>query len=252
MRLVVDVMGESPIEKTIDGIRKFASIHKDLKLILVGKTALIKKVLKTENEFEIVDAKEVVSPTTPLTSTLRNRNTSMYIGMMMVQNNQADGMLTAGYTAAYVALSHLIIKPIPGINKPAFMSYVPTANGRGFIFLDVGANITCSGHDLYQFALMANIYCQSIRKIKSPIIKVLNIGTEENKGFDFQKEANILLKQNNKINYQGFIESRELTLGEADIVVCDGYTGNVALKALEGCMLGINGLLKKEYKKPKN
>jgi glycerol-3-phosphate acyltransferase PlsX len=252
MKLIVDVMGENPVKKIINGLRKFKSIHSDVELIILGNENEIKNTLTDKDQFTIVNCDKAVTPESHLPSILRDKETSMYKGLSMVQNNEADGMLSAGYTPAYVTLSHLLIKPINGINKPAFMSYVPTSNNRGFIFLDVGANINCSGEDLYQFAIMANIYSKTIRKIENPAINVLNIGTEETKGFEFHKNANELLKNDKSLNYQGFIESRELSSGITDIVVCDGYSGNLGLKALEGCLLAINSLLKKEYKKPKN
>ncbi|GMO13327.1 MAG: phosphate acyltransferase PlsX [Mycoplasmoidaceae bacterium] len=250
MKLVFDIMGgDSKPEELLYGVRSFQKLHKDVDMILVGDETEIKKSLKKKDKFTIINAKNILHTGDPVHKILRDTDSSMYKSLTMVDKNEADGMLTVGSTPAYVMLSFYIIKTIPGINKGAFMSYVPTATGNGFMFLDVGANLVCSAQDLVQFGKMGNIYLKEVMKIDNPKINILNIGTEDNKGFEFQQQAHKLLQADKTLNYQGFIESRELTLGLTDIVVCDGYTGNVALKALEGCLLSINKLMKKEFKK---
>jgi len=248
MKLVLDVMGnDNSPEYALIAAKKFKHKYPEVDFVIAGDKEKI-----NDNTFEIIDTKNVVHTEESPASMLRNTESSMFKAISCVKEGNADGMITAGTTAAYVLLSNYIIKPIVGINKPGFMSYVPTSNGRGFMFLDVGANLHCTGDDLYKFAIMANIYCKEVLKKQNPSIGILNIGTEENKGLDYQQEANVLLKNNKDLNYTGFIESRELLDGKVDIVVCDGYTGNMVLKALEGSLLAINKLLKKEYKKPWN
>jgi glycerol-3-phosphate acyltransferase PlsX len=253
MRLVLDVMGSDnkPIE-AINAARNFIKIHNDVEIILIGKENEIKQYLNSSDKFEIINADNVIHTEDSIHSMLRNIESSMYKALEMVKNGLANGMVTAGTTAAYTALSYFIIKPIKGINKGAFMSFIPTTGLNEFVFLDVGANLNCSGEDLYQFAKMGNIYCKEISHINNPRINVLNIGTEDTKGFEFHHVANKLLKEDKTLNYQGFIESRYLLQGVSDVVVCDGYTGNITLKSMEGSLVSINKLMKKEFKKPWN
>jgi len=248
MKLVIDVMGnDNSPEYALAAAKKFKQKHPEVDFVVAGDKEKI-----NDNTFEVLDTKNVVHTEDSPAQMLRNTESSMCKALSYVNEGKAEGMVTAGTTAAYVLLSNYIIKPLPGVNKPAFMSYVPTSNGRGFMFLDVGANLNCTGEDLYKFAMMGNIYCQNVLKKQNPTIGVLNIGTEDTKGFAFQQDANKLLKEDKSLNYVGFVESRELLEGVVDIVVCDGYTGNMVLKALEGSLLAINKLLKKEYKKPLN
>jgi len=248
MKLIIDVMGNDNLpEYALKAAKRFKRDYPEVDFIIAGDKEKI-----NDNTFEIIDTKDIVHTEDSPASMLRNTKSSMFKALVCVNEGKADGMVTAGTTAAYVLLSNYIIKPIPGISKPGFMSYVPTSNGKGFMFLDVGANLNCTGEDLYKFAIMANIYSKEVLKKQNPTIGVLNIGTEENKGHVFQQEANVLLKNNKQLNYVGFIESRDIIEGIVDIVICDGYTGNMVLKALEGCLFAINKLLKKEYKKPWN
>ncbi len=253
MKLALDVMGfENKINEAVKAARDFVKSHDDVQIILFGNEELIKPLLKKPNEFEIVNCSEVVNMAdSPLTA-LRKPNSSMFQAIKYVVDNKADGVLSAGSTACYVLLVYSLIKTIPGIERPAFMPYVPTSNGKGLTLLDVGANKECTGKNLYQFALMGKIYCESIRGIKQPVIGVINIGSEKEKGFAFHHEADELLRNDKSINYKGFVETRELLNGVIDIAVCDGYTGNITLKSLEGGLKTVTNCLKTQYKKPWN
>lgn len=253
MKLALDVMGfENDPNEAIQAARDFVSNHNDVSVILFGNENIIKPKLLTPNEFEIVHCSDIIHmDDTPITA-LRKNETSMYKAIKSAADGITDGVLSAGSTACYVLLVYGLIRTIPGINKPAFMPYVPTSNGKGLILLDVGANKECSGKDLYQFAQMAKIYCETIRGINNPKIGVINIGSEKEKGFAYHHEANNLLKADNSLNYVGFIETRELLNGIVDIAVCDGYTGNITLKASEGALKTVTNSLKVQYKKPWN
>jgi glycerol-3-phosphate acyltransferase PlsX len=253
MKLVLDVMGtDNPIIEPINAAKAFVASHKDVQFILVGDKSEISKYIKEDDKFSIEDAKSVVHTTDSIPSMLRNTASSMYKALTLVRDGIGEGMLTGGTTAAYVTLGFYLIKPLEKISKGAFMSYIPTVNGKGFMFLDVGANLNCDAKDLVNFAIMGDIYCKSVRKISKPTVGILNIGTEDNKGFAFQQEAHQILKNNQDINYVGFVESREIINGIVDVVVSDGYTGNMVLKALEGSLIAISKLMKSEYKKPQN
>jgi glycerol-3-phosphate acyltransferase PlsX len=250
MKLAIDVMGfENDIIEPIKACRKFKRQHQDVEFILVGNKDKIQSLIKP-NEFIIHPANDVIKMDDNPMIAMRKTDSSMYQAIQLVQNNQADGVLSAGSSSCYVPMSYLMLKLIDGINKPAFMPYVPTNNGKGFMLIDCGANKECSGEDLYQFAIMANIYCQTIRHINKPTIGVINIGTEAEKGLSHHHTANELLKKDQSLNYIGFVEPRYLLNGSVDIAVCDGYTGNITLKALEGGLSALKDSLKKEYKKP--
>lgn len=251
MALCVDVMGfENDINEAIKACRDFVKKNQNVKIILSGNKDQIVKLLKSENEFEIIDAKDIISMEDDPLSSRTRKESSMYQAILAVKNNKADGVLSAGNTACYVFLTYLLLGKINGISKHAFMPYFPTRNNKGFNLLDVGANKDCDAKDLITFAKMGNIYAQSVRKIKNPTIAIANIGTEDNKGLERHIEANKILKQDKSINYVGFVEPRYLMEGVVDIVVADGFVGNIILKTLEGSAKTISRALKDELKKP--
>lgn len=252
MKIALDVMGyENDISEAIIAARKFVKKYHDVKIILVGDKDKINPLIQ-EGEFEVFHASEVLTMEESALTALRRTNTSMFQAIKLVADNKADGVLSAGSTVGFISLSYFILKSIPGISKPAFMPYMPTVNKKGVMLIDVGANKTCTGEDLHQFAIMADIYCKTVRGIESPKIGVINIGTEAQKGFEYHHVANELLKKNNKLNYQGFVEPRYILQGVVDICVSDGYTGNLVLKAIEGGLKSLTSSLKQSFKKPWN
>jgi glycerol-3-phosphate acyltransferase PlsX len=253
MTLIVDVMGfENDIKEAVDACRDFHIRHSDVNFLLIGNEKEISSCLKSSDNFfiKIFHTSEYVKMNDDPLKIIRNKNTSMYVALSKLVNNEGDGVLSAGNTGCFVALSYLLVKPINNISKPGFMPCIPTIkNNKNIYLIDVGANKECNGNDLYNFALMANLYCKNVCKIDSPKIGILNIGAEETKGFDFHKDGNELLKQNKKINYVGFVEPREIMRGNIDILVCDGYSGNLVLKTLEGSLKSVALVLKNSYKK---
>ena len=253
MKLSLDVMGfENKISEAIIAARKFVKKHPDVQIILVGNQQEIIQNIK-ENEFEIVDAKEVIKMDDSPITALRKSQSSMYKAIKLVADNVTDGVLSAGSTACYVTLVYYLIKTIPRITKPGFMPFLPTTGENKFFgMIDVGANKDCSGEDLYNFAKMANIYFKSVHNNSNPKIGVINIGTEKSKGFQYHHDVNEILLKDQNLNYVVFVEPRYLLQGVVDIAVCDGYTGNLVLKSLEGGLKAISTALKKSYKKPWN
>lgn len=253
MKLAFDVMGfENDLAQAINAAISFSKKNKDVEIILFGKKQEIENNFKKPNQFQIVDCQEVVNMDDSPISALRKTNSSMYQAIKYVADNKADGVLSAGSTACYVLLVYQLIKTIPGIERPAFMPYLPTDNNKGLTLLDVGANKECSGKNLYQFALMGKIYCELVRNISNPTIGIINIGTEKDKGLVYHQEADKLLSEDKTLNYKGFVETRYLLNGIVDLAICDGYTGNITLKALEGGLKAITNTLKRQYKKPWN
>lgn len=249
--LCVDVMGfENDITEAIRACRDFVKKNQNIQIILSGNQDLIKPCLKNDNEFKIIDAKDVISMEDDPISSRTRKDSSMYKAILAVKNGEADGVLSAGNTACYVFLTYLLLGKISGISKHAFMPYFPTRNNKGFNLLDVGANKECDATDLITFAKMGKIYAESVRKIKNPTVAIANIGTEDNKGLERHIEANKILKQDKSINYVGFVEPRNLMEGVVDVVVSDGFVGNIILKSLEGAAKTISRALKDELKKP--
>lgn len=252
MILSVDVMGfENPISDAIQACRDFVKHNKDVKIILVGDQNQIKNCLLESDNFDIEHADDVINMSDDPLSVRNRKNSSMYKAIELVKLNKANGVLSAGSTPCYVFLTFIILGKMKHVTKPCFMPFLPTRDGKGLSILDVGANKECNSDDLVCFAKMGGLYLKEVRKIRNPRIGILNIGTEENKGFDYHIEANKKLKKLNVINYKGFIESRDLLEGgKIDLLVCDGYSGNLVLKALEGCFkTSINSFFD-FYKKP--
>lgn len=251
MILSVDVMGfENPINDAIRACRDFKKKFNHIKLILVGDENKIKQFLKSDDEFEIVHASdEIKMDDNPLF--IRNKKeSSMYKAIQLVANNQADGVLSAGSTACYVALCYLLLKKIDDVSKIAFMPYIPTRYKNGLNLLDCGANKVNDANDLIDYAIMGHLYAKHVRKINNPKIGLINIGTEDDKGLDHIIEAHKKLKENKKINYVGFIEPRYLLEEQVDVAISDGFVGNIVLKTLEGTAKSIGKSLFDEMKKP--
>lgn len=253
MKIALDVMGfENKITEAISAARDFSRKHDGCKIILVGNEQEIKQCLQPTDNFEIVHANGVVNmDDTPLTA-LRKTDTSMLTAINLVKNNQADAIVSAGSTSCFVPMVQINLGSIDNVPKFGFMPYIPTTNKIGFNMIDVGANINVDGTDMYNFALMANEYARIVRKIPNPKIGVLNIGTEHHKGFEWHQKANELLSNNKNLNYVGFVEPKGLLDGKVDICVCDGFSGNICLKALEGALKSVGHILKNDYKKPWN
>jgi len=253
MKIALDVMGfENKLSEAIVAARKFTILNKGVKIVLVGNQDLIKQCLKPIDKFEIVHASNFISmDDTPITA-LRKEDTSMQVAISLVKSKKVDAVVSAGSTSCFVPLVKTTLGSIDNVPKFGFMPFLPTTNKVGCNMLDVGANINVDGTDLYHFALMANEYARLVRKIPKPKIGVLNIGTERHKGYDYHREADDLLRANKNLNYVGFIEPKGLLDGNVDICVCDGFSGNICLKAMEGTLKTVGHILKRNYKKPWN
>lgn len=251
MKIALDIMGfENPTKEAILAAKKFCHDYQDTQVILVGDKNLIKS--KLCNNMSIIHTNNFISMNDSPIQGLRKLNTSMQIAMQLTKDKKVDGFVSAGNTSCFTPLIKLTLDPINSNNSFGFMTYIPTANGKGFNLVDTGANIHVSAQNLFDFALMANQYVKTVRKINNPKIGILNIGSESHKGYDYHIEANSLLKKTNKINYVGFVEPKQLLLGIVDVCVCDGFSGNICLKAFEGAFKTMSILLKKGYAKPWN
>ncbi len=216
-----------------------------LQLVLVGQSSLLEELISRHpgvdrSRLRVEHAAEVIGMDERPTSALRGKpDSSMRIALDMVRCGHAQACVSAGNTGALVALSLYLLKPLPGIDRPAMITAIPTQNGSCFL-LDLGANVDCSAEQLYQFAMMGVVAAEA-QGIARPRVALLNIGTESIKGNQQVKLASSLLQKARGLNYIGFVEGDGVYRGDADVVVCDGFVGNILLKSSEGLVSMISG-----------
>jgi glycerol-3-phosphate acyltransferase PlsX len=223
----------------------------DVHLVFVGQREVIDPYLQqagpSADRVVVQDARQVVAMHEPPADALRRKkDSSMRIAIDLVKAGQADACVSAGNTGALMATARFVLKTLPGIDRPAIMVPVPTMHGRTYM-LDLGANADCTPEHLFQFAVMGSVVATGIENIDYPRIGLLNIGEEEIKGNETVKEAAALLSASH-LNYVGFIEADRIPDQKADVVVCDGFTGNVALKSMEGTARLVRHFLRQEFR----
>ncbi len=225
--------------------------HPELRLILVGDETALREDLKQrhfrdETRVRIQHATEVVGMDESPSKVLRNKkNSSMRVAINLVKEGAAQAAVSAGNTGALMATAKFVLKTLPGIDRPAIISAIPSVNGHVHM-LDLGANAECSAEQLLQFAVMGSALVSSTLGIESPKVALLNIGEEEIKGNDVIKQAAQML-QASSLNYIGYVEGDGVFLRDIDVVVCDGFAGNIALKTGEGVAKLIYHFLKQEF-----
>jgi len=211
--------------------------NSNLELLLVGDQdelqGHVTRIVGDQPRLSIVHASEVVEMSdSPVDAMRKKKDSSMRIAINLVNEGRAQACVSAGNTGALMATAKYVLKMLPGIDRPAIITELP-AKGGSLHMLDLGANTVCTAEHLFQFAVMGSIVTQDITGIENPRIALLNIGAEDSKGHDTVKDAATMLNAST-LNYVGFIEGSELFSGKADVVVTDGFTGNVALKTMEG------------------
>ena len=248
MRVVIDAFGGDNAPLEIVKGASLASVEYGCEITLCGNESEINRVisendLKFFGELKIVHTEDVISMHDDPTSLLKtHKESSMALAFKELSEDRADAFVSAGSTGAVVVGGTLIVKRIKGIKRPALGGMIPSPKGR-YMLMDMGANAECRPEMLEQFGIMASAYLKGVEGIKNPKIGLLNIGTEDTKGTELQKEAYELLK-NAPINFVGNIESREMPKGECDAVNTDGFTGNIALKLIEGTASTLFKLIK--------
>jgi len=236
MRIAVDAMGGDFGPKImVEGALKAAQEYQ-IEVFLVGAESLIQK--EVGNSFppgikiSIVNAAEAIGMGEGLLSFRRKKRSSIRVGTQLVKNGEADAFVSAGNTAAVVYISRKVLGPLQGIEKPALSLLVPTLKGLTLL-VDVGANVNCRPYDLHQFAIMGHVFMKNVGHIKNPRIALMSIGEEETKGNDLIREVFDRLKASS-LNFIGNVEGKDIYSGNADVIVSDGFTGNIALKVSEG------------------
>ncbi|MDD7569195.1 MAG: phosphate acyltransferase PlsX [[Actinobacillus] rossii] len=255
LTLALDVMGGDIGPRiTIPASLKALESDPALSLLLFGDSQQIQSELDLllknspsnfRERLEIHHCSRVIANDQGLISALRHsKGTSMRLAIEAVQHGDAQGCVSAGNTGALMGLSKVILQPLKGIQRPALVALLPTMDGHHSVMLDLGANLECSAKNLYQFALMGAIFAENQLNLVFPRVALLNIGVEEIKGHKSIRDASNMLSNDTTINYVGFIEGHLLLNGKADVIVSDGFAGNVALKTLEGAAKNVIGLLK--------
>ncbi|MGA0449202.1 MAG: phosphate acyltransferase PlsX [Betaproteobacteria bacterium] len=249
----VDAMGGDFGPKiTVPASLKFLKSHPDAHITLVGNELIIKNFLKKPIEsFErlsIVHTTQFVTMDESPQSALKNKkNSSMRLAINLVKEGSADAIVSAGNTGALMATGRFVLRMLPGIDRPAIASFLPNQKGTSCM-LDLGANADCTSHHLTQFAIMGSILSSVISKKKRPSIGLLNIGSESLKGNEVTKETYELLKKSH-LNFYGNVEGNDIFKGTTDVVVCDGFVGNISLKTTEGLAKMFADFLGQEFKK---
>ena len=259
MKIILDAMGgdnapEAPVLGAIDAAKSFGT-----QITLVGRGEAILEVLKKHNietlpaGMEIANADDVVDMHDDPGSVIHKRkNSSMVIGLKMLAEGQGDAFVSAGSTGALLTGATLIVKRVRGIRRAAMGPAFPNKIGGKTVILDCGANAECTPEFLLQFGLVGSLFAKKSLGVDNPRIGLLNIGTEDSKGTPLQKEAyGMLQKAHDRglINFVGNVESRDVPLGAVDVVVCDGFSGNVLLKGIEGTAMFMGSLMSKMFKK---
>ncbi|WP_394755021.1 phosphate acyltransferase PlsX [Rhodoferax sp.] len=248
--IAVDCMGgDHGPSVTLPACRHFLDGHADAQLLLVGRPESLGAF--SHQRAKVVAASEVVGMDDPLEIALRRKkDSSMRVAIQQVKDGIAQAAVSAGNTAALMAISRYLLKTLDGIDRPAIAGQVPNAKGEATTVLDMGANVDCSAQHLLQFAMMGSALVSVLNGNDSPSVGLLNIGEEAIKGNEVIKKAGELLRSASKagdLNFYGNVEGNDIFKGTADIVVCDGFVGNVALKASEGLATMIVDFLKMEF-----
>ncbi|QKS71471.1 phosphate acyltransferase PlsX [Paenalkalicoccus suaedae] len=248
MRLAVDAMGGDNAPKSIiDGCVKALAEFPSLSITLFGDQEKINEHVTENDRLTIVHTSVVIDgEDSPVRAVRRKKDSSMVMAVQAVKDNAADAAVSAGNTGALMTAGLLVIGRTAGIERPALSPMLPTRGGEGFLLLDVGANMDAKTSHLVQYALMGHIYMQKVRGLENPRVGLLNIGSEPGKGSDLVKRAYTEL-QGLPINFIGNVESRDLLEGAADVVICDGFSGNLVLKTIEGTAMSLFSIMKEEF-----
>lgn len=246
--------GDYAPDSVINGANLIASSRSDIEFLIFGderkilpllnKTTFLKKKSKLIHTDRCISADEK-----PSIALRKGANSSMRLAVNSIKSGDSDAVVSAGNTGALMAISKVILRALPDIDRPAIITSIPNLKGKNTVMLDMGANVDCSSEILYQFAVMGYVFAKTAYKIKNPKIGILNVGSEELKGSDMVRSASTLLKESDISEYfYGYVEGDDITKGTVDVVVTDGFTGNISLKSIEGTAKLITRTLKKGFK----
>lgn len=254
LTLAVDAMsGDRPAQARIMAVQRFLENHTHTRVLLVGDKDVLEPATgalqrRFADRFALYHAGEVVAMDEPPRSALRNKkNSSMRVAIDLVKQDEAIACISAGNTGALMATARFVLRMAEGIDRPAILSTIPATSGHT-LMLDLGANADCSSELLFQFAVMGTVVAREVHGIRRPAVGLLNIGEEEMKGTDVIRAAARRIASSG-LNYIGFVEGDDIFSGHVDVVVTDGFTGNVSLKTMEGAAHMLGEIMRKEFQR---
>jgi glycerol-3-phosphate acyltransferase PlsX len=212
-------------------------------------TPILQNCRYLKGRFTIKHTEEFISADEkPSVALRKGTNSSMRLAINAVKDGEADVIISAGNTGALMAIAKTVLRSLPSIDRPAIVTSIPNKKGKGTVMLDMGANVECDAEVLFQFAVMGHAFARSVLKIENPKIGILNVGSEEAKGHEDVKNAAAIIKNSElKNDFYGYVEGDDITKGTVDVVVTDGFTGNITLKAIEGTVKLVSGVLKEGF-----
>lgn len=224
---------------TVPAAMRALAFYPHLNIVLIGDTQQIKQHIPESSpelsRLTIKHASQIVTMhDRPLTALRNRRDSSMRLALDLVKDGEADACISSGNTGVLMAMAKLVLKTLPGIDRPALTSRLPTLDDQPVYMLDLGANVSCDSETLFQFAVMGSVMAETVEQLERPKVALLNIGEESIKGNDVVRQTAELLRQTQKLNYTGFIEGHQIFSGRAQVIVCDGFVGNITLKTTEG------------------
>ncbi|RBQ29076.1 phosphate acyltransferase PlsX [Aliarcobacter vitoriensis] len=250
LRIAIDAMGgDFGPEPIIEGLILAIRNNNNFTAIAVGDEEQLLKLIPPSflNRIEILDTKDVISMHDSATDALKRKESTIYKAIELVKEGKADAIVSAGHSGASMSLATLRIGRIKGVSRPAIATLMPTSENQNTLVLDVGANVDSDAKNLFEFAVMGQAYAQSVLRIDEPIIGLLSNGEEESKGNEVTKEAYKLISK--VPNFAGNVEGSDIFKGTVDVVVCDGFVGNILLKTAEGVADTIGKIIKKNLKR---
>jgi len=250
LKFVIDMMGgDNGVKATVLAVKNFKKDHPDIFFYCVGNLEDLKE-LKDQENISLVESKTILKMDVSPMEAMRDKDSSLFVACDTYLKNNCDALISAGSTGALVTLGVFKIKRLEGVIRPCIISPFPTQiKGKKIVACDLGANVENTSEMLVQFAKMGSLFYKVLYKEDSPKVYLLNNGTEEEKGNHLTKETYQLLKKDEKVNFIGNIEGRDALSGIADVIVTDGFTGNIFLKTLEGTAKTMSNLIKKAFKR---
>ncbi|RXJ56444.1 phosphate acyltransferase PlsX [Candidatus Marinarcus aquaticus] len=252
VKIAIDAMGgdfgPAPI---MEGLVAALKQNKNFTAIAVGKKDVLLPLIPRiyDNRIEILDTEDVISMHDSATDALKRKESTIYKAIELVKNGEAQAVVSAGHSGASMSLATLRIGRIKGVSRPAIATLMPTSENQNTLVLDVGANVDCDAKNLFEFAIMGQVYAQVVLELDEPIVGLLSNGEEESKGNEATKEAYELISKAQLPNFAGNVEGSDIFKGTVDVVVCDGFIGNILLKTAEGVADTIGKILKKNLKR---
>lgn len=245
IKIAIDAMGgDNAPQAVVEGVMEAIQSIENLHVTLVGDEAQIKRYVTSDERITIIHTDEVITgEDEPIRAIRRKKQSSLVLTATEVKENRAHACISAGNTGALVVAGLFVVGRMKGIERPALSPTLPTIDGKGFLLLDAGANVDATAENILQYGIMGSVYAEKVRGIAKPRVGLLNVGTEAGKGNNVTKKAYELLSDA-PIHFIGNVEARDLLDGVADVVVTDGFSGNITLKSIEGAALSVMKMLK--------